>query len=65
MSKNDINTKVDFVIELNRIIDSLIGFQNLIPEGIEDDCFNLFVRSSLEKIEIDLKKVVSNVCNSI
>nr|AAC37127.1 ORF3; putative [Plasmid pVT736-1] len=56
MSKNDINIRT--VIELNRIIDCMIGFQNLIPEGTEYDCFNLFVRSSLEKFELDLREVV-------
>ena len=63
MSKIDVITKS--VIDLNRIIDSLIGFQGLIPEGTDDDYFNLFVRSSLEKLEIDLRKVVDDVRNSI
>lgn len=49
MSKNDIT--INAVIELNRIIDSVVGFRDLIPEGTEHDSFNLFVRSSLEKIE--------------
>ena len=63
MSKIDVITRS--VIDLNRIIDSLIGFQGWIPEGTDYDCFNLFVRSSLEKLEIDLRKVVDDVRNSI
>lgn len=63
MSKNDIIIK--HMIELNCIVDSVIGFQNLIPDSGEDYCFNAFVRSSLEKIEMDLKEVIKNVCNSL
>ena len=47
MSKIDVITRS--VIELDRVINSLVGFKDLIPEGADDDCFNLFVRSSLEK----------------
>ena len=53
------------MIELDCIVDSVIGFRNLIPEGGEDHCFNAFVRSSLEKVEKDLKEVIKNVCNSL
>ena len=63
MSKNDII--MNHMIELDCIVDSVIGFRNLIPEGGEDHCFNAFVRSSLEKVEKDLKEVIKNVCNSL
>lgn len=63
MSKIDVITRS--VIELDRVINSLVGFKDLIPEGADDDCFNLFVPSSLEKLEIDLRKVVDDVRNSI
>lgn len=60
MSKIDVITK-SLVIDLNKTVDSLIGFRELIPEGTEHDCFNLFVRSSLEKLEIDLKKIIDDI----
>lgn len=59
MSKNDVIIKS--VIELNRILESVIGFQYLLPESAETDYMNVFIRSSLEKIEIDLKGVIKNI----
>lgn len=59
MSKNDIT--INAVIELNRIIESVVGFRDLIPEGTDHDSFNLFIRSSLEKIEFDLREVVKDL----
>lgn len=57
MPKSDLITQS--IIEINRLAEGIIGFQNLIPEGTDYDDFTIAVRMILEKIHSDLD-LISN-----